>query len=253
MFFWAAVFLVVMLPLALFIKNSPQSAGYTPDGEPLNEADAADTAESAVSVEKAGSDLSGALKTRSFWVMSIAHLICGIGCGFVMTHIVIFATDLGYSDMIAASLVSVQGALNLAGVLVTGYLSDRIVRSRVLALTHFIRSLSFGVVVVFLLMGHGPTWMLYTAIGLFGFGWYTTAPLQAGLVADLFGNLRMGTILGLEISCHMFGMAVGAYFGGAVFEATGSYFIVFATQGLLELVAVALFMSIRQKKPVTAG
>jgi len=153
--------------------------------------------------------------------------------------------------MIAASLVSVQGALNLAGLLITGYLSDRIVRSRVLALTHFIRGVSFVVVVVFILLGGGSFWMLYLAIALFGFGWFTTAPLQAGLVADLFGNLRMGTILGLETSCHMFGMAVGAYLGGVVFEMTGSYFLVFLIQSVLELMAVVLFLSIRQKRQLS--
>jgi MFS family permease len=183
--------------------------------------------------------------------MSVAHFICGISCGFIMTHIVIFATDLGYTDMIAASLVSVQGALNLAGVLITGYLSDRIVRSKVLAFTHFIRSISFLVAVVFILLGGSSLWMLYLSIALFGFGWYTTAPLQAGLVADLFGNLRMGTILGIENSCHMLGMAAGAYLGGAVFELAESYLPVFVSQGALELLAVVLFLSIRQKADVT--
>ena len=96
-----------------------------------------------------------------------------------------------------SDLVSVQGGLNLVGVLLTGYLSDRISRNKVLALTHFIRSMSFAVVVVFIISGAGSSWLLFLGIGLFGFGWYTTAPLQAGLVADLFGARRMGTILGL--------------------------------------------------------
>jgi hypothetical protein len=37
---------------------------------------------------------------------------------------------------------------------------------------------------------------LYLAMVLFGFGWFTTAPLAAGLVADLFGFLRIGTVIG---------------------------------------------------------
>ncbi|MFC2069552.1 MFS transporter [Chloroflexota bacterium] len=251
MFFWAAVIFVIMLPIALIIKSNPGDIGYAPDGEPaVNSSPDSQSADNTGDINNSmpeGSDLSGAVKTRAFWFMSVAHFICGISCGFIMTHIVIFATDSGYSDMIAASLVSIQGASNLAGVLITGYLSDKIVRSRVLALTHLIRSLSFAVAVIFILLGDGSLWMLYVSIALFGFGWFTTAPLQAGLVADLFGNLRMGTILGLETSCHHFGMALGAYLGGAVFEISGSYFPVFLTLGLLELLAVGLFLSIRQK------
>ncbi|MFC2038955.1 MFS transporter [Chloroflexota bacterium] len=250
MFFWAAVALAVMLPLALLIKNGPESKGLTADGE---EPDSFNPQEiSGGDTAGTGSSVSEAVRTKSFWFMSIAHFICGTGCGFIMTHLVIFATDMGYPDMIAASLVSVQGGLNLAGLLITGYLSDRMARNKVLALTHFVRSLSFAVVVVFILSGAGSSWMLFLGIGLFGFGWYTTAPLQAGLVADLFGNRRMGTILGLETSCHMLGMAAGAYLGGALFEITGSYFHVFAIQGGLELAAVFLFLAVKQKR-VTGG
>ena len=128
----------------------------------------------------------------------------------------------------------------------TGFISDRISRNKVLALTHFIRSMSFAVVVVFILTGGGSSRLLFLGIGLFGFGWYTTAPLQAGLVADLFGTRRMGTILGLETSSHMLGMAAGAYLGGALFEITGSYLPVFGLQGGLELSAVFLFLAIRR-------
>ena len=257
MFFWATVVFAIMLPIALLIKDNPAVKGYAPDGEPQAETDSAiqlfsNQETSGVEFgQSTGTDLRGAVKTRAFWFMSIAHFICGTSCGFIMTHLVIFATDIGYADMIAASLVSVQGALNLAGVLITGYLSDRIIRSRMLALTHFVRGISFIVAVIFILLGSGSLWMLYLSIALFGFGWFTTAPLQAALVADLFGNLRMGTILGIENSCHMLGMAVGAYLGGAIFELTSSYFPVFVSQGALEFLAVVLFLSIRQRVSTT--
>lgn len=60
-----------------------------------------------------------------------------------MTQIVIFAVDMGYHEMIGASLLSAASALNLCGVAVTGPLSDRIARKNVLALVHFMRSIFF--------------------------------------------------------------------------------------------------------------
>lgn len=165
----------------------------------------------------------------------------------MMTHIVIFATDFGYSEMIGASLLSVQGGVNLVGVLLTGHMSDRIARSRVLALTHLIRSLSFGTIVIFIIFGGGSLWLLYIAMALFGFGWFTTAPLASGLVADLFGYRRMGTIIGLTMSCHMVGMAIGAYAGGITFELTGSYYSIFLIQGILELLASGFAFAIKQQ------
>jgi len=150
--------------------------------------------------------------------------------------------------MIGASLLSVQGGLNLVGVLLTGHFSDRRARNRVLAFTHLVRSLSFAVIVVFTLTGGGSLWMLYAAMMLFGFGWFTTSPLTSGLVADLFGNVRMGTIIGVTISCHTVGMAVGAFAGGVTFDLTGSYYSLFIVQGILELLAAGFAFFIRQSQ-----
>jgi len=251
MLFWGAVSLAIMLPLALTIQNRPEEKGYRPDGEPPDSAEPAEspsgTDPEAGPAARPDISLFQAAKLAPFWLLSISHIICGIGCGFMTTHTVIFATDMGYSEMIGASLVSVQGGLNLFGVLATGMLSDRTLRKNVLALTHFIRSLSFVTTVVFVLLGGGSLWLLYIAMALFGFGFFTTAPLAAGLIADLFGNQRMGTIFGVVISFHMLGVAAGAYMGGAIFEMTRSYYQMFLLQSGLEFLAAILAFSIRKR------
>jgi predicted MFS family arabinose efflux permease len=139
--------------------------------------------------------------------------------------------------MIGASFLSVQGLINMIGVLLTGYMSDYIIRNRVLAFTHLIRSISFLIVVFYIIMNGSSLWVIYVAMALFGFGWFTTAPLTSGLVADLFGNLRMGTILGITMAFHIIGMAIGAFAGGITFEMTGSYYTFFFIQGILEFIA----------------
>ena len=241
--FWSGVIIVVFSALTLFLRNSPEDKGYHPDGEPLpagldnaTEKRKPDTSENSF-LRSDGSSLSEAFKSLPFWLVSGAQLFCGVGCGFIVTHVVIFATDLGYSEMIGASFLSVMGGINLVGVLVTGYMSDRIARSKVLALTHIIRALSFFIIVGFIFNSGSSLWLLYVAMALFGFGFFTTAPLTSGLVADLFGNLRMGTIIGAAVAFHVIGMAVGAYAGGLVFELTGSYYSFFLIQTLLEFIA----------------
>jgi len=158
----------------------------------------------------------------------------------MMTHIVIFTTDFSYSPMLGATLLSVQGGANLLGLLSTGYISDKKARNRVLAATHLIRSASFLSIVAFILLGGAPTLLLFIAMALYGFGWFTTSPLTSALAADLYGYSRMGTILGLILSCHMIGMAIGALGGGVIFDIMHSYFWFFLLQGVLEILA-ALF------------
>lgn len=252
MFFWAGLTFILVLPLTLLVRNNPQDKGLQPDGElqshesdtrPDSKQDFGD-----ITTLMTGHTLAQSIKVGAFWLVLATQLICGIGCGFMMTHIVIFATDVGYTEMIGATLLSVQGGLNLVGVLLTGHLSDRYSRSRVLAFTHLIRSLSFFVVVAFVLLGGGSLWMLYLSMVLFGFGWFTTSPLTSGLVADLFGNLSMGTIIGVTTSCHTVGMALGAYAGGITFELTGSYYWFFLIQGILEFLAAGFAFAIKKTK-----
>jgi MFS family permease len=251
MFFWAGITFLLTLPLAFMARNNPGDKGFGPDGDstgqpvPVGGQSMSGNSMNFVTVTS-GNSLAEAARSGAFWLLSAAQLICGIGCGFMMTHIVIFATDVGYSEMIGASLMSVQGGLNLVGVLVTGHFSDRRARNRVLAFTHLVRSLSFAVIVVFTLMGGDSLWMLYAAMVLFGFGWFTTSPLTSGLVADLFGNVRMGTIIGITVSCHTVGMAIGAFAGGITYELTGSYYSFFVIQCVLELLAAGFAFAIKR-------
>jgi MFS family permease len=248
--FWAIVTLAIVLPLTLMIKNKPEDKGLVPDGDYSTAASTAafPAAKAASARPDSGTTFKEALRHRAFWLFAAAQIVCGIGCGIMMTHSVIFATDLGYSPMIGATFLSVQGGANLIGVLVTGRMSDKIARHRVLALVHLVRSVSFILLVISVFSGGSSLIMLYIAMAFFGIGWFTTAPLAAGLVADLYGNLRMGTLMGLIWSCHMVGMAIGTYAGGLNYQLTHSYLSIFAVQGFLEFLA-AIFVFIIRKTP----
>jgi sugar phosphate permease len=252
-FFWAAISAAAALPLLLLIRNKPRDKGLAADGDQAalksgsSLSDQAETVHAEAEIET-GWSLSQAIRQRSFWLLSATQLFCGIGCGLMMTHTVIFATDLGYSAIVGASFLSVQGGVSLLGVLATGQMSDKMSRNKVLAMTHFIRCLSFATLVAAIVFEGSSLWMLYLAMVLFGFGWFTTAPLAAGLVADLFGNLRMGTILGITLACHAVGMAAGTYAGGLSFQLADSYYPIFLVQSILEFAAATFaFIIVRRR------
>jgi len=251
--FWAGVTAVVTLPLLLLIRDKPEDMGLHPDGE-IQENIMHLRSSSQLRVNgidgsvntDAGQNLKEVVIRRPFWLLSATQFICGIGCGLMMTHTVIFATDLGHSAIIGASFLSIQGGFSLLGVLITGPMSDRMARHKVLALTHFIRSISFLIMIFAVVYSGGSLWILFSSMALFGFGWFATANLTAGLVADLFGNLRMGTILGIVMTSHTVGFAIGSYAGGITYQITGSYLLIFIIQGLLEFTAASFAFTIRR-------
>ena len=247
--FWAGITALVGLPLVLLIRNRPEDVGLLADGARPAEAVSPDPAEVALTGVPAetGRSLSEIIRSGSFWLLTATQCFCGISCGLMMTHTVIFATDLGYSALIGATGLSVQGGVSILGVLVTGQMSDKLSRNRVLALTHLIRSISFITLAAAVMLGGGSLWMIFLAMAFFGFGWFTTAPLAAGLVADLFGFARMGTIIGVILASHMIGMAAGTYAGGITFQLTGSYLSVFIATAALEFIAAGFAFVIRRR------
>jgi predicted MFS family arabinose efflux permease len=77
-------------------------------------------------------------------------------------------------------------------------------------------------VLVFLLAPKtGPVVLVFAAV--MGVSFLSTVPPTAGLVAKFFGTSHMATLFGLVMLTHQVGGFLGAYLGGKVFDATGSY------------------------------
>jgi MFS family permease len=255
MFFWGGISAIMLIPVLLILRNKPSDRGLTADGgsSPTNNpreipSEAYKERIAAQSKISAGYDFGQVIKIPAFWQLTLTQLFCGISCGLLGTHLVIFATDMGYSALIGATFLSLQGGMSVVGVLVTGPLSDRWPRNKVLAITHLVRGLSFVVLVITIVFSHGSLVLLYLAMALFGLGWFTTAPLSAGLAADLFGNLRLGTILGIVLAGHIIGSSIGTYAGGLSYQLTGSYLDIFISCAVFESVAVILAYFIRGRK-----
>jgi predicted MFS family arabinose efflux permease len=56
-----------------------------------------------------------------------------------------------------------------------------------------------------------------------GMLWLSVAPLVTGLVAEMFGTRYLTTLLGISFVMHQVGSSLGAWGGGLIFDAFGSY------------------------------
>ena len=156
--------------------------------------------------------------STKFAILIAVYVLCGFQDFFMATHIASFATDNGVKDQFAGNLLAIMGVFALAGVLIAGFLGDKLKAGYPAVVCFLIRLVIF----ILICTSNQPSFIVILAFS-YGFTFLITAPLAVVFVKDLFGTSRMGTLIGIVNMVHQFGGAIGAYAGGIVFDQTGSY------------------------------
>jgi len=78
---------------------------------------------------------------------------------------------------------------------------------------------------------------------------YSTVPVTASLVASHVGLRVMGLAMGLISAGHAIGGAMGAFLGGYVFDATGSYDLLWMGSLWLAVGAGGMVLLLPKKGP----
>ena len=88
---------------------------------------------------------------------------------------------------------------------------------------------------------------LYVISALFGLFQGGIVPMYAVIVRDYFPPREAGTRLGIVLMATLFGMALGGWMSGAIFDFTGSYRAAFVNGLLWNLVnvSIALWLLLR--------
>ena len=107
-------------------------------------------------------------------------------------------------------------------------------------------------VLVFMLSPKTEGVMLVFA-AVIGLTYLSTVPPTAGPVAKFFGPAHMATLFGVVMLSHQVGGFLGAWLGGRVFEATGSFDWVWYIDILLAAGAALIHLPIREARVVRAA
>jgi len=249
-FSWRVAYLVIglvawllMMPLAGLLKRDPREIGALPDGAKAPSGDAGNKHALAV-----GLSLRQACRTRSFWLYMFTWVLYATSVFLVMTHLVPHVTDIGFTAMQAATVISMMGLAAIAGRILMGIVSDRIGRKA----TAIICTLLQGGAMAWLLWAQ-DLWALYLFGLAFGFAFGGMSPAMAALIGNTFGLRRLGTILGvLEIGLGV-GAAIGPAVGGLIYDTNHSYFLAFLLETVALGMAALLIALVRRETNKDAG
>lgn len=229
---WLGVLVLLALPAVWVLKgNSNALAAQT----------AAATGVKPLSARQA---LKQALATPSYRYLALGFMVCGFHVAFLATHLPGVIAACGLPPEVGGWALAVIGLFNIVGSLVMGWAVSRWRMKSLLSLLYATRGVA---VLVFLLAPKTPAVVLVFA-AVMGVTFLSTVPPTAGLVAKMFGTANMAMLFGMLMLAHQIGGFFGAYLGGSVFQATGSYDGVWYIDIALAAAAALVHLPIREAR-----
>ena len=172
-------------------------------------------------------------------LLCLAGTACCVAMAMPQVHIVAYCGDLGFGAARGAEMLSLMLACGIASRLISGAICDHIGGVRTLLLGSFLQGLALLMFIPF-----NSLMSLYVVSAMFGLFQGGIVPSYAIIVREHFPPAEAGARVGTVIMCTLFGMALGGWMSGKVFDLTGSYhaaFITGAAWNALNL-SIALFL-----------
>ena len=209
------VALIVMVIAAQVVRRDPKLLGLRPWGEDQKEV-ANDV------TQEAGLDLKQAVRTRQFWLISMAKLADWYCLFTIIIHVVPHGIDQGLEPATAAIVLSVIGGCSILGRLILGAGFDYLGTKRSLLIAFALLFLS----VVFLQLLSDPRWLFAFAF-VYGIGHGGFFAIASPSVAEYYGTRSHGVIFGIVMFTGSIGGTLGPWLSGWLYDSTGTYDIAF--------------------------
>ena len=155
-------------------------------------------------------------------LLCVAGVACCVAMAMPQVHIVAYCGDLGYGAARGAQMLSLMLAAGVISRIVSGLICDRIGGLRTLLLGSVLQGLA-----LLLFLPFDGLLSLYVISALFGLFQGGIVPSYAIIVREHFPPAEAGERVGTVLMATLFGMALGGWMSGKVFDLTGSYHAAF--------------------------
>jgi MFS family permease len=155
--------------------------------------------------------------------LAIAGMCCCVAMGMPQVHIVAYCGDLGYGTQVGARMLSLVLGCGVISRVASGYVADRIGGIATLLIGSLAQT---GALVLYL--GLTGETALYVVSAFFGLVQGGLVPSYAIIIRECFPAREAGRRVGVVLMLTLFGMALGGWMSGEIFDLTGSYRAAFA-------------------------
>src|SRR6476660_2709696 len=211
--------MATMLPLALVLRRRPLFH------KPTMEAPSTSNANQAI----------GLPPNVAHALLTLAGLRCCVAMAMPQVHRVAYCADLGYGPARGAEMLAVMLGLGLIARVLSGSIADKIGGLGALMIGSALQAFA-----LLLYLGFNGLTSLYVVSGLFGLFQGGIIPMYAVIVREYFPPKEAGIRVGIALMFALFGMALGGWMSGAIFDLTGSYRAAFANGFLWNLLNIAI-------------
>lgn len=150
------------------------------------------------------------------------YFVCGFQVVFIGVHMPSYLKDHGLSPQVASYALALIGLFNVFGTYIAGTLGQRLQKRYILAFIYFARAIAIA---VFLAVPLSPA-SVYIFSAVMGTLWLSTIPPTNATIAQIFGVQHLSMLGGFVFFSHQIGSFLGVWLGGYLYDATGSYDIV---------------------------
>jgi MFS family permease len=150
--------------------------------------------------------------------LMIAGVCCCVTMATPQVQIIAYCGDLGYGPARGAEMLSLMMGLGVVSRLVAGSVADRLGGLTTLAILSTLQAVATFPYILF-----DDLAALYAMAGIFGLFHGGLIPMYAVTVREYFSPHEAGARVGFVFGATLFGMALGGWMSGAVFDLTGSY------------------------------
>ncbi len=226
---WLALIPLAYIPvLFAFIKEKPEDVAVKEDNQASNDFKAS-------SIE-GGFTLQQTLRSANFWFLSVMAFCTFYSILAMIGHVFLMLDGEGYSPQISATGVSIIFIGGFIGKVISGKLAEMI--GRKIVLVGGVAMMLLGSLLIVSSIFYKNPLLIWIGLTLYGTGWGGLYTLIQLLVADLFGLIAIGKIMGVINIIDTIGGGLGPIITAVIYDSTQNYLLPFLVISALLVIAL---------------